>query len=375
MHKEILGYLNEILRLIINLNYLGVENKFKKAYNIGISYFGGYMTRSEFIFVLIDKLFYVPQNYRRYKGIEVVNKGIVYDENYPDDCCAEVYYDPKLIGEDKPKLPVILNVHGGGFVKGDMRYRKSLCKRYASHGYFVFNINYRLSPKYSFPSANIDCANAMNYLLVLAEKYNIDLNKVCVTGDSAGAHFATQIVAMYTNEKLRNAIGAPEIKVKPAVLLSFCGPYDLVQSISLTKLPFNIVWDIGRCYFDNENFSLKKDFSNMNEVENLECASPINWVNDKWCPSFLVMSGKDIFCKGQGELLKQKLDECGVENETVASTKFIDNHCFHLNFWTKISKDCFKKAFEFLDKVLNANEMKIEEEIREEIQEVASAEE
>lgn len=307
------------------------------------------MTRSEFLFVLIDILCNPLQNYRRYKGITMEKDVFVYDENYPEECVGQIYYDPKLVGEGKPLLPVVINVHGGGFVKGDMRYRKSLSKRFASHGYFTININYRLSPKYQFPEALKDCAKALNYVEVLAKKYNIDVNKVCVTGDSAGAHYATQMVAMSANPELVEKIGAPEIKVKPAVLASFCGPYDLVKSISLTKLPFNMVWDIGRCYMDNESFKLKKDFSNIDGYPNLECASPINWVNDKWCPSFLAMSKKDIFCKGQGELLKEKLDACGVENETFSSEKFIDNHCFHLNFWTKISKECFRKAFAFID--------------------------
>lgn len=330
------------------------------------------MTRSEFLFVAIDKLWNPLQNYRRYKNIESITKGVIYDENFPNECKAEIYYDPKLVGEGKPLLPVVLNIHGGGFVKGDMKYRKSLSKRFASHGYFVFNIDYRLSPKYNFPAANVDCIKAMNYLAVLAEKYNIDLNKVCVTGDSAGAHFATQIVAISTNEELRKRIDAPEVKVKPALLVSFCGPYDLLQSITLTKLPFNLVWDIGRCYFNDETFKLKKDFSNIEEYPNIESVSPINWVNDKWCPAFLIMSKKDIFCKGQGELLKEKLDAYGIENEIFVTEKFIDNHCYHLNFWTKISKKTFKKVFEFMEKHLKQNSSEIEEKISDEKEEAAA---
>ena len=306
------------------------------------------MTRSEFVFVVIDKLCNPLQNYRRYKGMTQEKEVVVYDEKYPTECVGQVYYDPALVGKDKPLLPVVLNIHGGGFVKGDMKYRKSLCKRYAKHGYFVFNVNYRLSPKYRFPAAIQDCCKALNYIATLAEKYNIDVNKVCVTGDSAGAYYATQLVAVAANPELEERIGVP-IKVKPALLASFCGPYDLVKSISLTQLPFNIVWDIGRCYLDSDEYKLKKDFSNINDYADLKYISPIEWVNEKWCPSFLVMSGKDIFCKGQGELLKKELDECGVENEAFASKKFLDNHCFHFNFWTKISKECFKRAFAFMD--------------------------
>jgi acetyl esterase/lipase len=309
------------------------------------------MTRSEFLFLAIDKLCYPSQNYRRYKDV-TREKNIVYDSRYPNDCTAEIYYDPKLVGTDKPKLPVVLNIHGGGFVKGDKSYRKSLCSRYAHHGYFVFNINNRVSPKYKFPDACIDCIHAINFLSELAGKYNIDLDKVCMTGDSSGAYFATQTVSLYASDEQRERIGAPAFTVKPALLVSFCGPYDLVKSISLTKLPFHVVWDIGRCYLDTPPFRLKKDFTNLGDYENLDCLSPINWVNRNWCPSFLVMSPKDVFCKGQGELLKAKLDVCGVENAVFSSTKFVDNHCFHLNFWTKISKSCFKAMFEFMDKHL-----------------------
>ena len=310
------------------------------------------MTRSEFLFVLIDKLFDPSQNYRRYKNI-VRKKDIVYSDRAPDlDTTAEVYYDPNLVGEGKPLLPVFVNIHGGGFVKGDKKYRRSICKLFANEGYFVYNINYALSPKNAFPQACIDCITALNYLEELAKVYNIDLTKVCVSGDSAGAHHATQLVALASNEDQRTAIGAPEFKVKPTLLVSFCGPYDLVASISLTKLPFNIVWDIGRCYIYNDTFKLKKDFSNMNDFPLLKEASPINWVNEKWCPAFLAISGKDIFCKGQGELLKQKLDDLGVENEVYITSKLLENHCFHLTLNTKASKECIKQVLAFMEKHL-----------------------
>ena len=64
--------------------------------------------------------------------------------------------------------------------------------------------------------------------------------------------------------------------------------------------------------------------------------------------TYLVISEKDVFCKGQGELLKEKLDEVGVENKIFMSHKFIDNHCFHLNLWTKISKECMADVIAFM---------------------------
>jgi acetyl esterase/lipase len=307
------------------------------------------MTRSEFLFHVIDKALHHIQNYRRFKNI-IKEPEFVYDENNPDDCTAEFFYDTELM--KTKKLPVLINIHGGGFVKGDKKHRASVSGVYADKGFFVLNVNYRLSPKSRFPAGVQDCVKALNYLLTVKDKYNIDLDKVVLTGDSAGAYYATMLVAVAHDETLRNAIKCDEVKIKPACLLSCCGVYDLVASITLTKVPFNLVWDMGHCLLDNDTFKLKRDFSNMNEYEHIKDISPINWVNENWCPSFLVMSKQDVFCKGQGELLEQKLKDANVPVDTYKSEKFLDNHCFHLDMYKAISRECFEKIFAFLEKTL-----------------------
>ncbi len=304
------------------------------------------MNRSAVLFKAIDVFFYPFQNYKHYKGVESV-KNLVYNEEFAEDCTANIYFDPKFIAEKK--LPIMLNIHGGGYVMGDKDCRTSLSSRYASLGYFVLDINYRLCPKFTFPAAVRDCVDAINYLEVLAEKYNIDLSKICITGDSAGAYYATMVTAISANPELGEKLGTKELKVKPSVLMSFCGPYDLIASLKTVKLPFNLLWDIGRCLLDNDSFELKKDFSNIDEHPLLNYVSPIDFVNEKWCPAFLAMSEKDVFCKGQGELLAKKLDETGIKYDTFASKKLIDNHCFHMSFWLEISKECFAKALAFVE--------------------------
>jgi len=301
------------------------------------------------------------QNYRRYKNM-VRTEEFAYDDNRKETCTAEYYYDPELLKSGK-KLPVVVNIHGGGFVKGDKCHRHSLCKRFAKHGYFVMNINYALGPKEPYPQGVIDCANALNYLKKTAEEYPIDLNNVCITGDSAGAYMATYTVALANSKELRDSIGAPEVTVKPTLLVSFCGPYDLIASVTTVKLPFSLVWDIGRCYLGMD-LGLKKDFSNMNTYDKLKEICPSNYVNSDWCPSYLVMAEKDIFCKGQGDILEQLLKDNNVEVASFRSKKFLDNHCFHLDMYKKISKNCFKDVFRFMDahmKKENAEVTAIEE--------------
>lgn len=304
------------------------------------------MTKSQVLFKAIDYLFHVPQNYKRFPTV-TMEKDIVYDENYPYICKGDIFYDKKY--EEQGKYPVIINIHGGGFVGGDKRHRKSISSYYATKGWFVYNINHRLSPLYPFPSGNIDCMKALNFLKELEEKYNLDLNRVIVTGDSSGAYFATYLVAASTNKELRKTISMPDPEVKIAGLISFCGPYDIKVALQ-SPLPFGLTRDIGQSFF---GMTINKDFSNLDEYPYITEISPNNYVNKDWCPAFIAYSEKDILCKGQGEFLKTKLESEGVKVFSHNSVKMLDNHCYHLDMFKSISKECFVEVDKFLDMIKN----------------------
>ncbi|MGB4033267.1 MAG: alpha/beta hydrolase, partial [Christensenellales bacterium] len=260
------------------------------------------MTRSEILFKTIDYLMHLPQNYKHFPDI-TIEKDLVYDEKYPYAAKGDIYYNKKF--QDKGKYPVILNIHGGGYVGGDKKHRKSLSSYYADKGWLVFNINYRLSPMYPFPSGNSDCIKALNFLKTLEQKYNLDLDKVVVTGDSAGAYFATYIVAAVHNEELRKKLELPEPEVKVAGLMAFCGLYDVISAIDV-KIPFGFGWDVGKCFL---GMDLKRDFSNIHEYPHIKEVSSINYVNGDWCPTFVSYAQKDIFCPGQGERFIEALEK------------------------------------------------------------------
>lgn len=298
------------------------------------------MNRSEFLFAAIDGLFHIPQNYIRVKGIKRI-KDIVYDKQYPEYCTLDIYFKENA----REPMPVIVNIHGGGFVKGDKKHRISVSHMYAARGWFVVNINYRLSPKYVFPDSTADVINAVNYLSELAKNYSLNLDKVVLTGDSAGAYSAASAEAVITNPELRERLGVPECILKPAGLILFCGPYDLVSAMK-TKLPFDIVKSIAESF---TGFKLNKDFSNLSEYKYINDVSPIDYVNSEWPPTLLCMSRKDFFCKGHGELMYKKLAEAGVKVLEHHSEKAFDNHCYHFNYWRKASREAMAMVFGFMD--------------------------
>ncbi len=91
--------------------------------------------------------------------------------------------------------PVIMVVHGGGWVTGDKRERALFCTALAKQGYVVFSISYRLAPKHSFPAGMNDVSLALDWINKHAASYGGDANKLTVVGDSAGAHLASLAVA------------------------------------------------------------------------------------------------------------------------------------------------------------------------------------
>ena len=86
--------------------------------------------------------------------------------------------------------PVIMFVHGGGWVAGTktgtpgMSYFLDLARR----GYTTFSIDYRLAPTYTFPANIIDVKCAVRHIRANAAEYNIDPNRIGAWGASAGGH-------------------------------------------------------------------------------------------------------------------------------------------------------------------------------------------
>lgn len=309
------------------------------------------MTRSEALFQLIDTLWHPFQNYKKFKTVTQI-KDLVYDESRDYICKADIFFRQDLIDSGK-KLPVVVFFHGGGFVRGDKKHRRSFCETIADHGYFVVNANHGLAPRDPFPQGSRDCVNAVNYLKTLEKDYPIDLDRVCVTGDSSGGYYAAHVTALSRDDTLRETLGVPEFLVRPALFVGGCGMYDPPKSIGDLHLPFHFVWDIGNNYLGNvDGFVLKKDCSNTADYKYIKEIAPANYVSAAWPPSFLIISTNDVFCPKQGEFLKEALEQAGVETDAYFGPKKSDGHCFHIDLFRKSTKECLPKMFAFMDKHL-----------------------
>lgn len=115
----------------------------------------------------------------------------------------DVYYPENT----KDKLPVIFDIHGGGWVYGTKRINKYYCIYMASLGYTVVNINYRLAPDATITEQLKDVFAALSWTKDNIKDHHGDINRLYVTGDSAGGHLASLVGALMYNDKLKAEIG------------------------------------------------------------------------------------------------------------------------------------------------------------------------
>ena len=114
------------------------------------------------------------------------------------------------------KRPVIMLVHGGGFIAGDKGYTPSqrnfypdIAAAFAGLGYVVFSINYRLNMIDYLGAALEDVHHALDWIKVHHETYRIDTTKVLICGDSAGG--AIVVNAGFRNPELHSFAGCMDM--------------------------------------------------------------------------------------------------------------------------------------------------------------------
>lgn len=96
-------------------------------------------------------------------------------------------YEP----ESRKPRPVVLYLHGGGYVKGGIEESDAFCRNLASvTGHVVVSIDYRLAPEHRFPAALDDAVTATVWAASNAVALGGPPGSVVVCGESAGGNLA-----------------------------------------------------------------------------------------------------------------------------------------------------------------------------------------
>jgi acetyl esterase len=98
--------------------------------------------------------------------------------------------------------PVLLHIHGGGWVLGGPQAYERVVRAYAqASGCLVVDVDYRRAPEHRHPAALEDCLAVLDWIAREADGLGADGGRIFVTGDSAGGHLAA-LVAQRTSVRL-----------------------------------------------------------------------------------------------------------------------------------------------------------------------------
>lgn len=161
-----------------------------------------------------------------------VERNIAYDQ-YPETVLD--VFQPKA--PSAKKRPGVLVLHGGGWVEGSRNSVVAmLCLPYLRQGFVVVNADYRLAKTAPAPAAVQDALKAAKWFRDNARKYNVDPDKIVVTGDSAGGHLALMV-----GLAPKSAGFGPSSKV--AAVVNFYGITDLQDQIEGPNMrPYAATW-------------------------------------------------------------------------------------------------------------------------------------
>jgi len=120
----------------------------------------------------------------------------------------------------EPDQPVLLYLHGGGFVIGDIETCESMCRQLAvQSGVAVVAVNYRLAPEHKYPAGLDDAWAAFKWLVGHGQTVGVNGQRIAVGGDSAGGTLSASVALMARDAGIPLALQAliyPSVQTRMA---------------------------------------------------------------------------------------------------------------------------------------------------------------
>lgn len=131
-----------------------------------------------------------------------------HDIAYSNRSGKELFMDIfEPIVEEGTELPVIINIHGGGLIKGTKESSVGFCRLLAKRGYLVCSLEYRLVPDVRVYEQFDDVCAGMDCVGKKLVEFEVDFTRIYVVAESAGSYLATYVTAMKKSKALQDAIG------------------------------------------------------------------------------------------------------------------------------------------------------------------------
>ncbi len=288
----------------------------------------------------------VPGEGTREDGITIRND-LCYGTKYPNS-----HFDLWFLEENREKkCPVVIYFHGGGFIFGDKVMGDPLavgkdgdnafCAELAKRGYKVINANYALAPKYRLPVAVEQVGQLLSHLQENRETYALDMNRVFLSGGSAGADLTEMYGAVLTCPEYAQLMG-----IKPAI------PAEQIIGLLIDEAALSPAED------KNLNILMGCAFGvDWKQAPELAARyDPTQYIGERYIPSFINASTEEKAFPESALALKAVLNRNGTDYDFFmpAPENGVKKHGYLKDFEADpCSRACLDTMLAFMDRQLN----------------------
>lgn len=201
--------------------------------------------------------------------------------------------------------PGVVLIHGGAWSSGNKEHYDPSCGRLASQGFVAATINYRLAPAAPWPAQLVDAQLAVRWLRSQAGQLELDAQRICAWGDSAGAHLAVFLGVLATIHPGDMAGVLANQSPHVSCVVDAFGPVDMVQ---MAQTPHaNVIRSLLGGATPESDPAIYQD------------ASPILLVSPKSAPMLIIHGTQDtVVPPSQSQELQQALRQQHVSAQYIS---------------------------------------------------------
>ncbi|GET21674.1 alpha/beta hydrolase [Prolixibacter denitrificans] len=196
--------------------------------------------------------------------------------------------------EKKGKYPAVILVFGGGWRSGSKEAQVPMAQQIAAKGYVTAAVGYRLSPEALYPAAVYDIKAAIRYLRANARKYDIDPDRIAISGSSAGGQLAALVGMTGDMKKFEGNEGNNQVSSKVQAIIDMDGILDFTTPAESAKDKIPGKRSAGAYWF---GATLKEDRAKWVE------ASPMIYAGKDTPPMLFINSAQPRFHAGRDSVI------------------------------------------------------------------------
>lgn len=207
--------------------------------------------------------------------------------------------------KETDRLPVIIDIHGGGWMYGDKELNKYYCLELTTKGYVVFNMSYRLYPEVTVQQQLQDISHCLLWIKEHLSDFPCDKDNIWLTGDSAGGMLAAFTAMLSESAEMRKLYNTVDFSLKfNAVGLT--SPVPRMNG----EFPVNFYTKImlGKGY-EKEPWA---NYVNLDDILTL----------GKMPPTFLLTSSGDFLARKETRIAAETLKKNGIPCQLMDFEKY-----------------------------------------------------